>query len=141
MNIDETRTLRVDRLRGENGSQVRLCESAKVQGGTHIDLLLVLLEDDLAIELLRSREHLVLRRPLDVGQDDSLQRLERLEVRLFADGVERLEDRFLDLLVLAKLVQVARDAERGSELLQVCFVREDDLKWRVAHKISFTVGG
>lgn len=42
---------------------------------THADVVLEVLQDGLALELLRGGQEPVLRRPLDLGQDDRLQGL------------------------------------------------------------------
>lgn len=90
---------------------------------THRNVVLEVLQDRLALQLLRGRQEAILRRPLEVGQDDGLQslqtshamsgcdrkragtpevtRLERLQLGLLARRVQLGEDAFQDAVVLA----------------------------------------
>lgn len=47
------------------------------------------------------RKHAILRSPLHLGEDDSLQCLERLESSLLASGVDLLENEVAHGLILA----------------------------------------
>ena len=86
----------------------------KKRPGTHLDLLVELLDDDLALDLVGRGELTTFRGPQLAADDNVLQKLGALESCFLSGRVELLLEVLLDLLVAGKFLEIALHIDASS---------------------------